>query len=113
MVEAEFRETSGVPGIVLDRVIPDTGADSTALPWADCQQMRFNLALGIPGQLGGIGGGSTPTLAFPIWVWLDGREYPCHVHAHFSGHERILGRDVLNYLEILFRGPSGEVVVNP
>jgi hypothetical protein len=27
--------------------------------------------------------------------------------------ERILGRDVLNRLEILFRGPTGEVVVNP
>jgi hypothetical protein len=27
--------------------------------------------------------------------------------------ERILGRDVLNRVEILFRGPVGEVVVNP
>ena len=25
----------------------------------------------------------------------------------------IMGRDVLNRLEILFRGPAGEVVVNP
>ena len=27
--------------------------------------------------------------------------------------ERILERDVLNSLEVLFRGPSGEVVINP
>lgn len=32
---------------------------------------------------------------------------------YFIGHERILGRDVLNRLEILFRGPAREVVVNP
>jgi hypothetical protein len=35
------------------------------------------------------------------------------LQADFVGNERILGRDVLNRLEILFRGPSGELVVNP
>ena len=34
-------------------------------------------------------------------------------NADFGGSERILGRDVLNSLDVLFRGPSGEVVVNP
>jgi hypothetical protein len=29
------------------------------------------------------------------------------------GNERILGRDALNRLEILFGGPAGELVVNP
>jgi hypothetical protein len=29
------------------------------------------------------------------------------------GHERILGRDVLNRLDILFRGPVGELIANP
>jgi hypothetical protein len=33
--------------------------------------------------------------------------------ADFVGNERILGRDVLNRVEVLFRGPAGEVVVNP
>lgn len=31
------RQASGSPGVVLDRVIPDTGADASVLPWADCQ----------------------------------------------------------------------------
>ena len=31
----------------------------------------------------------------------------------YAGQERILGRDVLNRLEMLFRGPTGEVIVNP
>ena len=46
-------------------------------------------------------------------VRLDGQEYPCQLQADFAGQERILGRDVLNRLEILFRGPAGEVIVNP
>jgi hypothetical protein len=38
---------------------------------------------------------------------------PSLLQADFSGNERILGRDVLNRMDVLFRGPSGEVVVNP
>src|SRR2546423_1617840 len=30
----EFRTASGSPGLALDRVIADTGADASALPWA-------------------------------------------------------------------------------
>lgn len=44
---------------------------------------------------------------------IDGNEYQCQAYADFVGTERILGRDVLNSLDVLFRGPSGEVVVNP
>src|SRR5438552_16098588 len=52
-------------------------------------------------------------VTFPYDAWLDGQDYPCRVQADFVGSERILGRDVLNRLEILFRGPVGEVIVNP
>jgi hypothetical protein len=31
----------------------------------------------------------------------------------FAGDERILGRDVLNQIDVLFRGPNREVVINP
>ena len=64
-------------------------------------------------MIGGIGGGMAVTMGFLIWVWLDGQEYPSQLQADFAGQERILGRDVLNRLDILFRGPAGEVVVNP
>jgi hypothetical protein len=38
---------------------------------------------------------------------------PCQLQADFAAQERILGRDVLNRIEVLFRGPTGEVIVNP
>ena len=40
------------------------------------------------------------------WAWLDGQEHLCRLQADFVGSERILGRDVLNRLDILFRGPA-------
>jgi hypothetical protein len=67
----------------------------------------------VQGLISGVAGGSAATLAFQIWTWLDGQEYPCRLQADFAGSERILGRDVLNRLEILFRGLVGEVDVNP
>lgn len=113
LMSVEFRQTNGVPGIVLDRVIPDTGADASVLPWADCQQLQLSPAMGVQGLIRGVGGSSAATLAFQIWTQLDGQSYPCRLQADFVGNERILGRDVLNRLDILFRGPAGEVVVNP
>ncbi len=113
VIRAEFRQFSGVSGVVLDHIILDTGADTTALPWADCQQMQLDPAQGVPGLIRGVAGGSATMLGFLVWVHLDGQDYPCQLHADFVGTERILGRDVLNSLEVLFRGPSGEVVVNP
>jgi hypothetical protein len=109
----EFRRVSGLPGAVLDQVIADTGADASAIPWVDCQGLRLTAAQGRPGWMGGVAGGAAPTLHFRVWVYLDGQEYPCRLQADFVGGERILGRDVLNRLEVLFRGPAGEVVVNP
>lgn len=113
VITVEFRQTSGSPGVVLDQVIPDTGADASVLPWADCQQLQLAPSLGVQGLLSGVAGSSAATLAFLIWAYVDGQEYPCRLQADFVGSERILGRDVLNRMEILFRGPSSEVVVNP
>ena len=109
----EFRRVSGTQGVVLDRVIADTGADATALPWIDCQRLQLNPAQGRPGWKSGVAGGIAATLFFRVWAYVDGRDYPCWLQADFVGNERVLGRDVLNRLETLFRGPSGEVVINP
>ena len=113
LISVEFRQAGGSPGVILDRVIPDTGADASVLPWADCQLLQLDPQSGVQSLISGVAGGSAATLAFRIWVRLDGQDYPCRVQADFAGSERILGRDVLNRLEILFRGPTGEVVVNP
>ena len=50
--------------------------------------------------------------AFPYDSAYPGEPLPV-VSVEFRGKERILGRDVLNRLDVVFRGPSGEVVVNP
>jgi hypothetical protein len=113
VIEAEFRRVRGAAGTLLDRVIPDTGADTSALPWVDCQQLQLSAAQGVPGMMSGVAGGAATTLGFLVWVYVDGQEYPCQLHADFVGKERILGRDVLNSLDVTFRGPSGEVIVNP
>jgi hypothetical protein len=63
VIAAEFRPTSGLPGVVLDHVIPDTGADATVLPWADCQVLHLTPAMGIQGLMGGVAGSSAATLA--------------------------------------------------
>jgi hypothetical protein len=113
LINVEFRQASGLQGVVLGRVIPDTGADASVLPWIDCQLLQLTPALGVQGLISGIAGSSAATLAFQIWAQLDGQDYPCRLQADFVGSERILGRDVLNRLEVLFRGPIGEVIVNP
>jgi hypothetical protein len=108
----EFRKRPGAPGLLLDQVIPDTGADASALPWSDCQQLQLDPADGAPGLMGGVGGSAAATIIFPLWAHLDGNDYACRLQADLVGQERILGRDMLNRLEVLFRGPAGEVIVN-
>ncbi len=91
VLSAEFRSAPGAPGLVLDNVIPDTGADSTVVAWADCQRIGLTMPQGKPAYIRGVTGGVAMTLQFDVWVVLD----------------------ALNQLDILFRGPAGEVVVNP
>lgn len=109
----EVRPTRGTVGVVFDHVIADTGADASALPWADCEQMQLDPVEGRPGIMSGVAGGSAATLFFRTWVILDGEEYPCRLQADFVGSERIIGRDVLNRMEVTFRGPTGELIFNP
>jgi hypothetical protein len=113
MIELEFRVVSGTTGPTLDAVIPDTGADASTLPWQDCMALQLDPSHGRLGVLAGFGASYKGTVVFDIWVFLDGREYNCRLHGDLSGRDRILGRDVLNQLEILFRGPANEVVINP
>src|SRR6266436_1767972 len=71
VLTVEFRQISGAAGVALDRVIADTGADASALPWSDCQQLQLNAADGMPGWMGGVGASIAATLFFRVWVSLD------------------------------------------
>jgi len=113
VLPVEFRTRRDTPGARLEQVIVDTGADASALPWSDCEQLALDPNEGVPGLMGGVGATTVSTVAFPAWVYLDGQIYPCRLQADFTGRERIVGRDVLNRLDVLFRGPGQEVVLNP
>jgi len=113
VMTVEFRRQTSASGLVLEHVIPDTEADASAIPWSDCERLAFDPGEGTPGLMGGVGESSIPTLIFQAWVYLDGKNYSCRLQADFTGHERIGGRDVLNGLNVLFRGQAREVVINP
>jgi hypothetical protein len=113
VISAEFRKYPDPPSVNMDHVIADTGADASALPWPDCQRLQLDPADAIPGLMGGVGGSSVPTIVFRAWVHLDRKSCPCRLQADFHGNERILGRDVLNRMDVISRGPSATVIVNP
>lgn len=113
LVEVEFRKQAASAGLMMNQVIPDTGADASALPWSDCQQLALDPSQGVPGLMGGVGGTALATVVFAVWACVDGQQYRCRLQADFVGQERILGRDVLNRVDVLFRGPAQEVVLNP
>jgi hypothetical protein len=46
-------------------------------------------------------------------VEIDGRFFGALIQPVAGGHERIVGRDVLNQQRILFDGLAGEVIVDP
>jgi predicted aspartyl protease len=113
VVSAEFRKGQGIPGIVLGQVIMDTGSDTSVLPLSDCQQLQLDLSQATATYVTGVGGTAMNTLQVTIWIVIDGAEYVCQLNVDKAGTERILGRDVLNYMDVLFRGPAAEVVINP
>lgn len=110
VISVRFAESQDQAGKRFDRVIPDTGADSSVLPWEDCQMLSLLPQDGIPSLMAGVGQSAVATSAFPIWVFLASKAHPCLLQADFDGKERILGRDVLNRFSVCFDGP-GQVVV--
>ena len=67
VIEVEFRRVSGSAGMVLDCVIPDTGADASVLPWPDCQGLKLDPSMGSQGLIGGVARSSAATLVFQVW----------------------------------------------
>jgi predicted aspartyl protease len=94
-------------------VIPDTGADVSVLPDADCRAIDLFNSPYLTGMAGGVLGASVITLLYRGKVELDRARYSALVQPVPGGRERILGRDVLNQQRVLFDGPAGEVIVDP
>ena len=85
-MRVEFRRQFSTPGLVLKKVIPDTGADANAIPWSDCERLALDPGDGTRFN-GGVGESSIPTIIFQAWVHLDGADFPCRLRADFTGHE--------------------------
>jgi hypothetical protein len=111
-IQVEFCAQSGSAGVVMHDVIPDTGADASALPWKDCQLLQLGTGQGVPSMMGGLGS-MTSTYLYQVFAKVDGVDYPCRLHVNHFTRDRILGRDILNQLDILFRGPAKETIINP
>jgi hypothetical protein len=94
-------------------VIPDTGADLSVLPDADCAAIDLFNSPYLTGMSGGVVGGSITTLFYRGKVEMDGRRYGALIQPIPAGQERIVGRDVLNQQRVLFDGPAGQVIVDP
>ena len=111
-IGAEFRPVSGTAGVEFDQIIADTGADTTALRRDDCQLLQLDPEQGIPAVMTGVGGGSANTLAFSFGsTWTA-----TNMSANCTRISLVMNaswHDVLNSLDVLFRGPRGVVVFNP
>jgi predicted aspartyl protease len=97
----------------LTDVIPDTGADVSVLPDADCTAIDLFRSPYITAMAGGVLGANVTTLLYQGKVELDGQRYTALIQPIPAGQERIVGRDVLNQQRVLFDGPAGQVVINP
>ena len=94
-------------------VIPDTGADLSVLPDRDCTAIDLFNSPCMTGMSSGVIGASITTLFYRGKIEIDGRRFAALIQPIPGGHERIIGRDVLNQERVLFDGPAGEVVVDP
>jgi predicted aspartyl protease len=94
-------------------VIPDTGADVSVLPDADCAAIDLFRSPYMTAVSGGVVGATITTLLYQGKVEIDGHRYTALIQPIPAGQERIVGRDVLNQQRVLFDGPAGQVVVNP
>jgi Family of unknown function (DUF5678) len=112
-LSATFWNHSETHSQQLADVIPDTGADVSLLPDADCKAIDLFNSPCLLGTAGGVLGAGVTTLFYQGKVEIDARRFSALIQPISAGRERILGRDVLNQQRLLFDGPAGQVVVNP
>lgn len=94
-------------------VIPDTGADLSVLPDRDCAAIDLFNSPYFTGVSAGVIGAAVTTLIYQGKAEVDGKRYAALIQPVPGGHERIVGRDVLNQQRVLFDGPAGQVIVDP
>jgi predicted aspartyl protease len=94
-------------------VIPDTGADSTALPDTDCVAFDLYSSPYMAAMSHGVVGAGVATLIYRGKADIDGQRVPAFIQPTFGSTERLIGRDILNQHRVLFDGPGTRVVFGP
>jgi len=91
--------------------IPDSGADVTALPIADCERLGI---LANPVREFPIGWVGQPTEVRPVYsayVTIGKHESLALVDAYVASDEVLIGRDVLNNFRLTLDGKRGRVTI--
>jgi hypothetical protein len=94
-------------------VIPDTGADSSALPDADCKAFDLYSSPYLTGVSGGVVGATVTTLIYRGKAEINGIRVPAFIQPLAGSQERLVGRDVLNQHRVVFDGPVLKVSFEP
>jgi hypothetical protein len=85
--------------------IPDTGADVSCLPIAECQELDLQLSPYYSGVSHAFGGGDRQVTFYAARIEIDQGIYNAIVEPVVE-HERLVGRDVLNQTKVTFDGPG-------
>jgi len=109
-VEAIFSNCYGTARQLCPDVIPDTGADLSALPENDCSVIDLFASPYLMGLTRGVFGPSVTTLVYRGNVEVNGTRYRSLIQPIPDGKERMLGRDVLNQLKVTFDGPQKKAI---
>ena len=90
-------------------VIPDIGADLSVLPMMDAQAIDLQSSPYLTGIASGVVGPGVTTVIYLGSVEINGAVYPALIQTVPGAHERLIGRDVLNFLRVIFDGPALKV----
>jgi hypothetical protein len=91
--------------------IPDTGADFSSLPEADCQDLQLWSSHRVTMEVSGLGPDRVAELYLGFASVADGPDHDSLIESNPHSSERLLGREVLNeFAAVTFRGKEGRVV---
>ena len=108
-----FSNFAGTHSQTAPDVIPDTGADLSVLPDSDCAAIDLYSSPYLTGLSRGVLGATITALIYRGLAEIAGNRFAALIQPIVGGQERIVGRDVLNHLRLLFDGPAGQVIVDP
>lgn len=111
--EATFFNFACTSAKFYSNVIPDTGADLSILPEQDCLDIDLFSSPYFRTLTRGIVGASVPVVVYRGNVEVNGQRFPSLIQFVPGGNERMLGRDVLNQMRVIFDAPANKVIFEP